>query len=68
MRVEIVPVTGELNTEGNVKYPHSNLEPGNPGGVVFDEDLPEDGVYRIRVGQRFNEKKVGKFILKVSIR
>jgi hypothetical protein len=68
MRVEIIPLTVNLNTVGNVKYPHNKLELGNPGGVVLDEDLPEDGVYRIRVGQRFNEKKVGRFILKVSIR
>src|SRR2546425_11663280 len=54
MRVEIIPLTANLHTEGNVKFPRSELEPGNPGGVVFDEQLPEDGMYRIRVGQRFN--------------
>ena len=66
MRVEVLPVTADLNTEGSVKFPHSELEPGNPGGVVFDETLPKDGIYRIRVGQRFNEKKIGRFILKIK--
>jgi hypothetical protein len=66
MRVEIIPLTANLNTQANIKFPSSNLEPGNPGGVVFDEKLPEDGIYRIRVGQRFNEKKVGRFMIKIT--
>ena len=68
MRVEIVPLTADLHTEGSVKFPHSPLEPGNPGGVVFDEQLPTDGMYRIRVGQRFNETKAGRFMLKLWLR
>src|SRR5262245_34899575 len=28
MRVEVVPITANLNTEGSVKFPNSDLEPG----------------------------------------
>jgi hypothetical protein len=68
MRVEVVPMTTNLRTQGSVKFPYSPLEPGSPGGVVFDEQLPEDGLYHIRIGQRFNEKKAGGFMLKIQIR
>jgi len=32
----------------NVHFPHGDLEPGGPGGVIFNEQLPDDGLYRIR--------------------
>jgi hypothetical protein len=63
MRITIVPQTSDLNTQGSVRFPQGDLEPGGPGGVVFNEQLPEDGVYRIRIGQRFGEKKPGQFEL-----
>lgn len=68
MRVTVVPQIPDLHTQGNVRYPHGDLEPGAPGGVVLDERLTQDGVYRIRVGQRFNERKAGRFELIVELR
>jgi hypothetical protein len=67
MTVRITPLTRDLDTEGNVRYPSGSLEPGAPGGLVFDERLPENGIYRVRVGQRFNERHQGRFALDISL-
>jgi hypothetical protein len=67
MRVEVIPLTRHLNIEGHVKFPKSDLEPGNPGRFILDENLPEDGTYRILITQRYNERRTGKFILKIEI-
>jgi hypothetical protein len=34
-----------------MRFPQGDLEPGGPGGVIFNEQLPEDGVYQIRIRQ-----------------
>src|SRR5262245_6355577 len=66
MKITIKPQTPDLNTVGNVRFPLGDLEPGGPGGVIFDEQLPDDGLYRIRVAQRF-EKKPGQFELTIEL-
>jgi hypothetical protein len=66
-RIIIVPQTADLNTQGSLRFPHGDLEPGGPGGLIFDEQLPEDGLYRLRIGQRFGEKKAGEFDLIIEL-
>jgi hypothetical protein len=66
-RIRIVPQTADLNTQDNLRFPHGDLEPGGPGGLIFDEQLPEDGLYRLRIGQRFGEKKAGQFDLIIKL-
>jgi hypothetical protein len=69
LRITIKP-SGNLNTEGQLRFPGTPSQPdwapGNPGGVVFDEALPWTGEYRLVVGQRYNEKKIGKFSIEIS--
>jgi hypothetical protein len=67
MRVTVVPQTPDLNTEGNVRFPRGDLEPGGPGGVILSERLPDDGIYRIRIAQRFGEEKPGRFELIIEL-
>jgi hypothetical protein len=67
MRITIIPQTPDLNTQGSVRFPQSDLEPGGPGGVVFDEQLPVDGLYRIRIAQRYGENKPGRFELMIEL-
>jgi hypothetical protein len=67
MKITIIPQTPDLNTQGNVHFPHGDLEPGGPGGVIFNEQLPDDGLYRIRIAQRFGEKKAGQFELMIEL-
>jgi hypothetical protein len=59
-----------LNTEGQLRFVGSPSQPdwapGNPGGVVVDEALPWAGEYRLSVGQRYNEKKIGRFSIEIS--
>lgn len=65
MRVEI---TGDGPTRGVVHFPNGG-EDGGPGGVVFDDDLPATGDYRIRVTESsMAEAWRGTFILKVEVR
>jgi len=65
MRVEII---GDGPTRGVVLFP-SGGQDGAPGGVVFDDDLPDTGDYRIRVTESsMGEAWRGSFILKVEIR
>jgi hypothetical protein len=68
MRITVNPQTSDLNTQGSVRFPQSDLEPGGPGGVVFDEPLPTDGIYRIRITQRYGEKNTGLFELVIDLR
>jgi hypothetical protein len=62
--------SGGLNTEANIKFAGTPAQPdwapGSPGGIVFDEKVPWSGKYLIVVGQRFDEKKVGKFEIDIS--
>src|SRR5215471_14235733 len=37
VRITIEPQTADLNTQGNLRFPHRDLEPGGPGGVIFNE-------------------------------
>lgn len=65
MRVEI---TGDGPTRGVVLFPNGEQE-GQPGGVVFDDDLQATGDYRIRVTESsMAEGWRGTFILKVEVR
>jgi hypothetical protein len=50
-----------------VRFPQGDLEPGASGGVVFDEQLPIDGLYRIRIAQRYGENKPGQFELLIEL-
>jgi hypothetical protein len=69
LRITIKPL-GNLNTEGQLRFAGTPSQPdwapGNPGGVVFDEALPWAGEYRLVVGQRYNEKNIGRFSIKIS--
>jgi hypothetical protein len=69
VRIAIKPL-GNLNTEGQLRFvgtpAQTGWAPGSPGGVVFDEALPWEGEYRLAVGQRYNEKKIGRFSIKIS--
>jgi hypothetical protein len=69
LRITVKPL-GNLNTEGQLRFAgvpsQPDWAPGSPGGVVFDEALPWAGEYRLVVGQRYNEKKIGKFSIKIS--
>jgi hypothetical protein len=69
VRITIKPL-GNLNTEGQLRFVGSPSQPdwapGNPGGVVVDEALPWAGEYRLSVGQRYNEKKIGRFSIEIS--
>jgi hypothetical protein len=67
MRITIVPQSPDLNTQGSVRFPQGDLEPGGPGGVVFYEQLPVDGLYRIRIAQRYGENKPGQFELMIEL-
>lgn len=65
MRVEI---KGDGATVGVVMAPSGKQE-GQPGGVVFDDDLTETGDYRIRVSEHLMaEAWRGHFTLKVEVR
>jgi hypothetical protein len=64
MRVEII---GKGATRGWVIAP-SGEEDGQPGGVIFDDQLKETGDYKIRVTEsQMADAWKGTFILKVSI-
>jgi hypothetical protein len=52
LRVRIVPLASGLRTAAVVIYPSGRQE-GGPGGVVFDRELRETGIYRLRVTPRF---------------
>jgi hypothetical protein len=66
MKVTITPLTPDMPTLGHIVFP-SREEDGGPGGVVFDDKLPEEGRYEIHVGRRF-DKKAGAFELLVELR
>lgn len=64
MRVEII---GRGATRGWVISP-SGEEDGQPGGIIFDNQLKETGDYRIRVTEsQMADAWKGTFTLKVSI-
>jgi hypothetical protein len=63
-----VNIQGEGPTRGEVIAPSGQGIGGSPGGVVFDEDLPETGDYRIRVTESMMaEEWKGSFVLTVTI-
>ena len=63
-----VTIKGQGATRGQVTSPGGQAIGGGPGGVVFDDDLPATGDYRIRVteSQMADEWK-GTFILRVDV-
>ena len=63
-----VTINGQGPTRGAVTSPGGQALGGGPGGVVFDDNLPATGDYRIRVteSQMADEWK-GTFILKVNV-
>jgi hypothetical protein len=64
MRVEI---KGAGATRGSVIFP-SGREDGQPGGVIFDDNIDETGDYRIRVTEsQMAESWRGSFSIKVEI-
>jgi hypothetical protein len=63
-----ITITGEGPTRGVVTFP-SGQQDGGPGGIIFDDHLPETGDYRIRVTEStMGEEWKGTFLLKVRIR
>jgi len=64
MRVEI---NGRGSTRGVVIFP-SGKQDGQPGGVIFDDNIDESGDYRIRVTESsMGDAWRGSFVLKVEI-
>jgi hypothetical protein len=66
MKVTVKPLAPGLVTQGHVVSP-SQQEDGGPGGVIFDQQLSEEGRYEIHVGQR-HERKSGAFELSVELK
>jgi hypothetical protein len=63
-----ITITGEGPTRGVITFP-SGKQDGGPGGLIFDDHLPETGDYRIRVTESsMGEEWKGSFFLEVSIR
>jgi hypothetical protein len=63
-----ITITGEGPTRGVVTFP-SGQQDGGPGGLIFDNRLPETGDYRVRVTESsMGEEWKGSFLLEVSIR
>ncbi|MBV9653256.1 MAG: hypothetical protein JOZ42_01700 [Acetobacteraceae bacterium] len=60
-----IPNSG-LYTEGHVLFPDGHEE-GDPGGVFFDEALPQ-ARYVVSVGQRSPVWQAGSFSLKASLK
>ncbi len=69
MTLNIVAVTPQLSTAGQVTSP-SGEQDGGPGGVIFDEDLTETGDYRICVNQHTmgSNLATGVFVLEMMVR
>jgi len=64
MRVEINALGA---TRGMVIFP-SGKQDGAPGGLIFDDDIDENGDYRIRVTESsMGDAWRGRFVLKVEI-
>jgi hypothetical protein len=64
MRVEI---NGRGSTRGMVIFP-SGKQDGQPGGIIFDDNIDESGDYRIRVTESsMGDAWRGSFVLKVEI-
>jgi len=65
MKVEIL---GDGPTRGTVKFPSGEGE-GQPGGLIFDDELKESGDFRICVEEsQMANPWSGKFALKVYIK
>lgn len=65
MRVNII---ASGSARGSIVAPSGEQIGGGPGGVVFDEELPQTGDYRIRVTEStMGEAWRGGFTLEVSI-
>src|SRR5262245_47619794 len=63
--------TPDLDLQCNVYFPRGNLSPGASTAApvpCFDEQLPDDGLYRIRIGQRFGGKKPGRFEFTIELK
>lgn len=68
MVVNVIPVTRGLTMSGTVESP-SGQGDGQPGGIVFNADLTENGDYIIEVNQHTmgSNYKSGSFIVEVVI-
>ena len=63
-----VNIDGAGATRGVVYFPNGGQD-GGPGGTIFDDTLPANGDYRIRVNEsQMAEAWRGKFKLRVSIK
>lgn len=63
-----VSVQGDGPTRGTVAAPSGEGE-GQPGGMIFDEDLKETGDYRICVEEsQMGNRWKGKFVLTLVIK
>lgn len=63
-----VNISAPGSTRGVVIFP-SGKQDGQPGGMIFDDELTETGDYRIRVTEsNMGESWRGSFVLKVEIR
>jgi hypothetical protein len=68
MVVNIIPVTRGLTLGGTVRSP-SGQGDGQPGGIIFNSDLTENGDYTIEVFQHTmgSNYKSGSFVVEVVI-
>ena len=63
-----VTIKGQGATRGVVIFP-SGKQDGQPGGLIFDDDLDETGDYRIRVTEsQMAESWKGSFTVTVEIK
>jgi len=64
MRIEI---NGRGATRGMVTFP-SGKQDGQPGGIIFDDNIDEAGDYRVRVTESsMGEAWRGSFVLKIEV-
>jgi hypothetical protein len=62
-----VEINGRGSTRGMVIFP-SGKQDGQPGGIIFDDNIDESGDYRIRVTESsMGDAWRGSFVLKVEI-
>lgn len=67
--IDIKP-SANLDTQGYLRFAGTPAKPdwapGSPGGIVFNEAVPWAGKYWLVVGQRFNERRAGRFEIEIS--
>jgi hypothetical protein len=62
-----IELSGAGPLRGEITFP-SGRHTGSPGGIVFDDDLPESGRYRLKLSESsMGESWDGKFSVHISV-